>query len=128
MKIYNHMTKSLKEGESPLSSSSNVCRTLQKKPQIFNGINQQIKNEYFVVDCLRLLNLNCWLPFPYDIHVSLAEWKRWGPLFQRRSWSTRRIQLTFCNCLNKRQLNVCFKVMMLLYWIFLSIKQKKATF
>lgn len=59
MKIYNHMTKSLKEGESPLSSSSNVCRTLQKKPQIFNGINQQIKNEYFVVDCLRLLNLNC---------------------------------------------------------------------
>lgn len=59
MKIYNYMTKSLKEGESPLSSSSNVCRTLQKNPQIFNGINQQIKNEYFVVDCLRLLNLNC---------------------------------------------------------------------
>lgn len=61
MKIYNHMTKSLKEGESPLSSSSNVCRTLQKKKtkQIFNGINQHIKNEYFVVDCLRLLNLNC---------------------------------------------------------------------
>lgn len=59
MKIYNHMTKSLKEGESPLSSSSNVCGTLQKNPQIFNGINQQIKNEYFVVDCLRLLNLNC---------------------------------------------------------------------
>lgn len=44
MKIYNHMTKSLKEGESPLSSSSNVCRTLQEK-QIFKGKHQQFKRE-----------------------------------------------------------------------------------
>lgn len=100
--------KFLKERKSPLSPPSYVFRTLEKK-QIVSGNNSKNCITYKVYHWLAwlLICFICWLPFLSDRY--LEGWKRWGPLFQSRSWSTRWIQCILLPlCLNKRQLNILF--------------------